>query len=141
MKERYIKKIDFVFFNEKNIRETVFEVRESSPKFEIKNGSKISDPTASQAIKNLTPIFSITIGNEILKFPESWLLVIDKTYTWCKKQSALLYETVRRKYSGEHYRKICFDLHFSHVTFKNFIDKARIYAALQAVQLRLIYVD
>ena len=141
MQDKYIKKIDFVFFNEKNIRQAVIEEREDAIKPELKNGSGLSDPTARDAIRNLTPLPFIKLAGEILKFPESWLNVIDKTYNWCKRQSACHYETVRRKYLGIHYRKICFDLHISITTFHNLINRARQYAALQAVQLNLIFID
>ena len=141
MKDEYIKKIDFVFYNEKNIRQAVFEARESRRRPELKNGSGLSDPTARDAIRNLTPLSFIKIAGEMLKFPESWLKVIDKTYSWCKRQSACHYEVLRRKYNNEHYKKICVDLHISPTTFQGLINRARQYAALQAAQFRLIYVD
>ena len=139
--QKYFRKIDFVFFNEKNIREIVFESRENNFKPELKNGSGISDPTARDAIRNLTPLAKITVCGITLKFPESWLEVIDKTYNWCKRQSETHFESVRRKYLGDHYKKICRDLHISATTFHNMIHRARQYAALQAVQLHLIFVD
>ena len=141
MQDKYIKKIDFVFYNEKNIRQAVIEERETAIKPELKNGSGLSDPTARDAIRNLTPLSFVKIAGEILKLPESWLVVIDKTYNWCKRQSSCHYEVLRRKYHNEHFRRICFDLHISPTTFHNMVNRARQYAALQAVQLNLIYVD
>lgn len=137
----YFQKIDFVFYNEEKIKQTVIEEREISFKPELRNGSGISDPTARNAIRNLTPLFSIKLCGIVLKFPESWLDVIQKTYSWCKRQSATHFESVRRKYLGEHYNSICHDLHISKTTFNNLIHRARQYAALQAVQLRLIFVQ
>ena len=96
----YFKKIDFIFHNERKIRRLVYENRNDCVKPEIRNGSGLSDPTANDAIKNLTPLPSITICGEVLKFPESWLEVIDKTYNWCKRQSVTHFESLRRKYLG-----------------------------------------
>ena len=139
--QKYFTKIDFVFYNEKNIRLAVIEEREAPIKPELKNGSGLSDPTARDAIRNLTPLLFVEIAGDFLKFPESWLEVIDKTYNWCKRQSIVHFESVRRKYLGDHYKKICRDLHISATTFHNMIHRARQYAALQAVQLHLIFVD
>ena len=139
--QKYFKKIDFVFYNEKNIRQAVFEERETAFKPELRNGSGLSDPTARDAIRNLTPLPFVTIGGEKLTYPETWLEVIDKTYNWCKRQSVLLYESVRKKYLGNHYKKICTELNISIKTFFNLIHRARQYAALQAVQLHLIFVN
>lgn len=141
MQDRFIKMIDFVFFNEKRIRQAVFEWRESVLRPEIKSGNKISDPTAAKAIKNLSVLPSVSIAGTNLQYPESWLEVIDKTYNWCERQSKLLFESVRKKYLGDHYKRICIDLHISPTTFNNFIKRARMYAALQAAQLHLIYID
>jgi len=141
MQDRYIKKIDFVFFNERKIRQAVFEWREGVIRPEVKGGNKISDPTAVKAIKNLTLLPSASIAGISLQYPETWLVVIDKTYNWCKRQSKLLFESVRKKYLGDNYKRICIDLHISPTTFNNCINRARMYAALQAAQLHLIYVD
>ena len=137
----YFKKIDFIFYNERKIRRIVKETRIDSVKPEIKNGSGLSDPTASAAIRNLSPLPAITVCGETLKFPESWLAVIDKTYSWCKRQSLTHFESVRRKYLGEHYLSICRLLHISPATFNNLIHRARQYAALQAVQFRLLFIQ
>lgn len=128
------KKIDFVFFNEQKIR----LARLDHIKPLLRNSSGLSDPTARDAIENLNPISQITICGKILKFPETWLNIVNKTYDWCKKLSFSLFAAVRRKYFSEHYLSICRDLHISVTTFHSFVNRARQYAALQAVQSHLI---
>ena len=146
-REYYFRQIDFIFYREKQIRDAVFEKRTTSgsdsgtPMINLFSGT-ISDPTASKAIKNLSPLKFVTIKDGIIiKYPEQWLEVIDKTYSWCKKQNNLYYEVARRRYNNEDYRKTCIDLHISEASQRRFLEKVRIYAALQAVQLRLIFVN
>lgn len=143
MQEKYKKKIDWVFFNEKKIEKAVYNARVDNPRPEkvIGDPNKISDPTAQSALHNLTPLSFVYIGSNILKLPELWLAVISRTYNWCKRQSELHFQAVRKKYLGEHYLRICRELNISQPTLHNKINIARQYAALQAAQFHLIYVD
>ena len=141
MKKFYSKIIDFIFYNESEIRKAVVESRIDITRPELKNGSGISDPTARDAIRNLMPISQITICGQVIKFPERWLIVVEKTYSWCKRQSETHFQAVHRHYLGGYYRQICFDLSISAKTFYNLLTLAKQYAALQAAQMRLIYID
>ena len=143
-REIYFRQIDFIFYREKQIRDAVFEKRTTggsdlgTPMINLFSGT-ISDPTASKAIKNLTPLKFVTVKDGvIIKFPEKWLEVIDKTYNWCNRQQDCRYEVARRRYNGEDYRKTCLDLHISEATQRRLLEKVRIYATLQAVQAGLI---
>ena len=101
----------------------------------------IPDPTAMQAMRNLTPIRAVILtGGEVIKLPECWLEVIDKTYSYCAKQKDCRLEVAKRRYSAEDYRKTCRELNISNVTRSRLMELVRIYAALQAVQLGLITV-
>lgn len=137
----YMKKIEFAFFNEKEIREAVEEAREDSKTPELRNGSGCPDPTASTAIRNLSPIPSVMIDGVELKSPESWLTVIDKTYNWCKRQGGKYYECARGRYKGECFVKTCVNAEVSAAYFYDTIERIRNYAAIQAAWLRLIYVE
>lgn len=137
----YIRRIDFVFYNEGEIRAAVLDARNDSKAPLILNGSGCPDPTANEVIRRLTPLAAITVRGEELKYPERWLIVVDKTYAWCKRQSGSHYEIARRRYSGEHFRAICMRLLISENVFYTTMEKVRIYAALQAAQLNLIYVE
>ena len=142
-REYYFKQVDFIFYREKQIKDAVFEKRngnkESSLPMISLFSSGTSDPTASKAVRNLTPLkFVVLKDNVIIKFPEKWLEVIEKTYSWCKRQPDCHYEVARRRYNNEDYRKTCIDLHISNPTRHRILEKVRIYAALQAVQAGLI---
>lgn len=140
-KRPYMRKIDFVFYNEAAIREAVFEAREEVRQPEVFNGSGLPDPTLREVIRRLMPIEAVTICGDTLKNPERWIEVIDKTYAWCKRQSDIHYEIARRRYKGEHYLKTCRELAISEPLLYQIMEKVRVYAALQAAQFGLIFVD
>ena len=106
-----------------------------------RNGSGVSDPTAREAMYNLTPLPMVKINGQDLKLPERWLIVIDKTYAWAKSQSDVHYEVAKRRYAEEDYRKTCRELHIATTTLHRIMESTRMYAALQAVQLGLIFVE
>ena len=143
-RDTYFAKIDFIFYHEKEIREAVLQARLDSGgigTIRIVNGNGTPDPTARQAIKNLTPLPSVLIhGGHTVKQPEYWLIVIDKTYSWCKRQKDCRYEVATRRYNNEDYRKTCNELNISNSTRRRLFELVQIYAALQAVQLGLIQV-
>ena len=140
----WIRKVDFVFYNEKEVRLAVMEARNSGkPLCEVpsRNASGVSDPTARDAMYNLTPLPVIEINGQDLRLPERWLIVIDKTYAWAKSQSDVHYEVARRRYNGEDYRKTARELHVTTPSVYKMMDNIKTYAALQAAQLNLIYVE
>ena len=137
----YIKKIEFVFYNEREIREAISEAREDIKTPELRNGSGLPDPTASTAIRNLSPVMSVKVGGVELKKPESWLTVVEKTYKWCKRQGAKYYEVARRRYAGEYFAKTCANTGLSISRLYEVLEKIRNYAAIQAAYLQLIYVE
>lgn len=147
-RERYFRAVDFVFYHEKKIRDAVTEARISGGRdgtislFPVASSNSFSDPTAARAMKNLTPLKFIKLPDgTIVKYPEKWLAVIDKTYAHCKKQNDQRYEVARRRYNNEDYRKTCRDLNISNTTRRRLLELVQIYAALQAVQAGLIRVD
>ena len=146
MKKVYHKIIDFIFYNESKIKNAVAEYRIDTHHYrELKNGSGISDPTARDAIKHLDPINQITVCGRLVKFPEKWLAVIEKTYNWCKRQSDTHFQAVYHFYNDKkgsgYYYTVSRQLSTSVKTFYNLVDRAKMYAALQAVQYRLIHLD
>ena len=82
----YLAKIDLMFYSEIEIREAVEQARQSENRSGIVQSmgdNNFSDPTANKAVKNMTPLNAVIIkGGQIIKRPESWLVVIDKTYNW-----------------------------------------------------------
>ncbi len=144
-RDSYMRKIDFIFYREKEIRDAVYRARLtigiSSGTLKLINTGGISDPTAMQAVANLTPLKSVVINDgEIIEYPERWLEVIDKTYRYCATSNDCRLEVAKRRYRSEDYRKTCSDLHISDSTRRRLLELVKMYAALQAVQLNLIYV-
>lgn len=140
-KRLYIRQIEYVMYHEGAIREAIREAREYTAAPEIRNGSGLSDPTASAAIRAIMPLKSVEVMGEELKNPERWVEVVDKAYGWSRRQEDYVYEVARRRYRGEFYRKTCRELAISESLYYGTIERFRIYAALQAVQLGLIRVD
>lgn len=139
--ELYFRKIDFIFYNEEKIRIAVAEIRADDGRPRLKQKIECTDPTAVQAIRNLTPITSVMINSEqAIEYPERWLEVIDKTWEWAQKQKDCRYEVARRRYAKEDYKKTCYELYISRNTYRRLLDLVRMYASLHAVQLGLIRV-
>ena len=135
----YIRKIDFVFYHEDEIRQAVLDAREDAMEISPRNGSGISDPTAYEAILNLSPIPFVLIEGVKLEHPELWLNVIDKTYAWYKRQPGLHYEIARRWYGNEFYLKTCRELNICQATISNLMKDVRWYAIAVAAHFHLIY--
>lgn len=137
-KKAWIRKIDFVFYNEAEIRLLVKEARNKMEIPTIKASGGTADPTAREAISNLTPVKAVTVKGKELSRPEDWLTVIDNTYAWAKKQDNPRYVVAKLKYIGEDYRLISMKCHvsirFQYVLIENF----RRYATSQARDLELI---
>ena len=139
--EAYFRKIDFIFYNEEKIRVAVAEARLDDGRPHLRQRAGNSDPTATQAARNLTPLDKVMINcDEVIDYPERWLEVIDKTWAWAKKQKDCRYEVARRRYAREDYKKTCYELHISQSTCSKLLDLVKMYAALHAVQLGLIRV-
>lgn len=130
----YIRKLEFVFHNEKAIREAVLDARNHHEKAG-KNGSGIGDPTASQAIRNITPLRSVRIRDENLEWPEDWLRVVDATYAWCDMDRLVV---AKDRYAGVDYKRTCAKLNISGPTYFNLLRDIRTHAAFCAANLQLI---
>ena len=137
-KKSWIRKIDFIFFNEAEIRLLVADARNNLKVPIIRNASQIPDPTAKEAIANLTPIKSITLKGKELNRPEEWLKVIDTSYSWAKEQDNPRYVVAKLKYMGEDYRLICAKCHISIKYQYLLIERFRMFAADEAYELGLI---
>ena len=139
--EPYFRKVDFIFYNEAKIRLAVEEMRLDDGRPHLRNTGRVSNPTEAQAVRNLTPLDKVSLdGLHTVEFPERWLEVVDKTWTWAKLQDDCRYEVARRRYAKEDYRKSCRELGISNSTRRRLFDFVRMYAALQAVQSGLIHV-
>ena len=109
----YIKIIDWVFHNEQEIRQAIIDERNKAAGNPlVRNASKISKPTEVAVMQEMVPPppLPVVILKEddgelkYLEHPERWLVVIDRTYAWCKRQKGCYYEAAHRRYNGESYK-------------------------------------
>lgn len=130
----YFKKIDFVFANEKKIRELVMEAKQGSGEHGA-NGGGVSDPTAAQAIHNVMPIRFITVNGSRLEWPEAWLRVIDMVRMRCSAEQIVVLQGMTMK---ESYHKTLRKLNVSQSTLSRMRHEVRHFQELCAVQEGLI---
>ena len=136
--EKYFRKIEYVFYNEAEIRELVQEEKLRIIRHEISGGS-LSDPTAAQVLKDSTPVNVILIGKALLRYPEHWLEVVDLTKQWCEDCGDDFYQIMKRRYGfREEIKKTCANLSISADFYYKVVDKIKMHAALLAAYLHLI---
>ena len=100
--KQLIRKIDFIFYREPQIRRLIRLTRldPNPPRLLVKPAnSQLGDPTAGAVIRKLTKLKLIRFedGRE-LHNPEQWIEVIDETY---EAASDLEYQTARARYREE----------------------------------------
>ena len=136
--DKYFRKIEYVFYNEAEIRELVQEEKLRIIRHEISGGS-LSDPTAAQVLKDSTPVNVILIGKALLRYPEHWLEVVDLTKQWCEDCGDDFYQIMKRRYGlREEIKKTCANLSISADFYYKVVDKIKMHAALLAAYLHLI---
>ena len=134
----YVKKIDFVFYHEHDIREAVRDARAGSrPQEGLRGKNHISNPTEAQAIRNVSPIRRVKVCGEYLVWPERWLEVVDAVYLWCDETHR---NVARDRYSKKDYRRTCMRLCISRTQYYRMLNNVRRRAALCAVQLGVVKV-
>lgn len=74
----YIRVVEYIFSHEKKIRDAVYARRNDIQRCEVRGGG-IGNPTETAALNNVTPIFSVQIDGNDLRWPEKWIAVIDAT--------------------------------------------------------------
>ena len=137
MQHGYFKKIDFVFYNEKRIRQAVQDERCNRGEVVGRNRSGVGDPTASTAIRNLTPLRLVRIGDGTLEWPEHWLDVIKRTKEWAPHDCLIVGEDF---YAGTDRSITMAKLTIAKTQYYYLLDEFKQHAALVAVQLGLIKV-
>lgn len=137
--DKKTRKIDMIFYREKEIRRAIRKARLDSPIKPISGSiehSLVSDPTAIQGIKAATELKSVTLyDGVVIQYPEKWLNVIDETYArldeWKRR-------AVRMRYQGEKYTEVGMKLHISKSTYYAMINEAQHFAIAAACQFGLI---
>jgi len=134
----YIKKVEYVLYNELEIREKVLEAKNKAALPAVRNGSQISDPTAAEAIRNLEPVKAILIDNQLLMEPEKWLEVIERTRDWCRRHGEKFYRIMRGKYCRESVSAVCQELGITGDNYRSAVEDIRNYAAMWAAWYHLV---
>lgn len=133
------RKIDMIFYREKEIRRAVKNARLESAGGHTGGSSGhalVSDPTAVQGIKAATELKSVTLcDGVVVHHPEKWLNVIDATYArlddWQRR-------AVKMRYQGEKYTEVGAKLHISKSTYYAMVNEAQTFAIAAACQLGLV---
>ena len=137
----YIKKIEYIFFNRDKIIEEVIEVKLRRIYPEVKTQSGTGDPTATEAFKNLTPLESVVVDNQILYQPEQWLEVAEKTFNWCISSGSAYSQIFIDRYTDKKYFvQTITQLEISTDQYYKILNKIRNRAALIAAWHHLINV-
>ena len=132
-----MRKIDFVFYHENEIRAAVLDAREGANVQSGRGGGQVGDPTASRALKNMTPLLSVRVRGDKLDWPEHWLKVVDATYAWCDGDRMIV---AHDRYHNVSYADTCAKLNITKSGYYRIVKEVRHYAELCAVQLGLIKV-
>ena len=136
-----VRRIEWAIRHEKEIVEAVAEER-FAPK---RNGSSargrnhVSDPTASQAIRQAEEVRRVDVGGRPLEWPERWLAVVSAVRAWCNRD-AVRAEIFRRRYAGESYIVTCNSLHIADQTYHFALKEIRGYALQAAAQAQVVRV-
>jgi hypothetical protein len=109
------------------------------------NRAFISDPTASTALKRVLEISKIIINSgkieeDTVESPEKWLVVVEQTMAYSRKEP-LLHEILDRRFiKNEPMPTTCIDLEISKDKYYRLRDAGLYYAKECAIQLGLIKV-
>lgn len=111
---KLLRKIDYIFYHEQEIRLKIKEYREDPIRIPlaIKPSNKnYSDSTGNTVVRKLMEIRRIWLNDgRYLKKPEKWLKVIEATYSSSEKQTV---QIARAQYSKKHREETCSLLNIS----------------------------
>lgn len=131
--------IDKVLRHRKEIQIAVDEARNTNNRDTVcKSSGSISDPTASEAIKNITPIGAVTLPNGFkVKHPEKWLDAINRLFDTLYPEEAKILNML---YNGQSAVKISRECNVGITTLYHLRSECRHILAEIACQYNLITV-
>lgn len=137
-RDKVIRRIEFVFYHEREIETAVTEERDD-PKhrhsiMSVSEGKK--DPTLQIVLRALTPIARVKFGNHELEKPEEWLEVVKQTYSRAEGIERELGKSRYRK--GENYQKFCLSKHISKSEYYRVLERFRLKAIEETARKDLI---
>lgn len=133
--------IEFMMYHRQEIKRAIAEERERQKGGHSGGGSSghafVSDPTALQGIKAATELISVNIDSgNVIKWPERWLRVIDKTY----EQAGDLQRAVMQARYEDHEiaTRTCMRLAIGKTLYYGLLDNALAFAGMAACQMGLM---
>ena len=137
-RDKVIRRIEFVFYHEREIETAVTEERaDPTPRHSIlsvREGKK--DPTLQIVLRELTPLPRVKFGNHELERPEEWLEAIEQTYSRAEGiERELGKSRYRRK---ENYQKFCIRKRISKSEYYRILEKFRVKAIVETARKYLI---
>ena len=126
-----VKKIDYLFYHEEEIRRKIKESRKDRPHDVLlikPSGRNVSNPTLNQVVSNMMPLKYIALedGN-LLKNPELHLKLIDSTYARANVTESSI---ARLKYRGISSKEIISNHFISEWQYYRIINRFRMLAIL-----------
>ena len=145
--------LEKMFWHYNEIKREVEEIRAEMGYYQSHNSDGaassnrafISDPTASTALKRAGDIRKVIINSgkldeDVIVEPEKWIVVVDQTIKYSKKEP-LMHEVLSRRFiKNEPMPTTCIDLEISKDKYYRVRDAGLYYAKECAIQLGLIKV-
>lgn len=144
-RNRNVKTVDFMCYNEKIIREAVDEEKKRTigHSGEPPSGNNsVSDPTAVQAVRNIDEISRVALPEEkgTVFRPERWLRVVNAMRNYCREKygtDAMFTLTYEKKKKWQY---ITIELNIDQSTYHRRMERLRQFGLQAAAQEQLITV-
>ena len=145
-RNKHVRTVEFMFRNEIEIWEAVEKAkhRTGGNMGGASSGHAfISDPTATEAIRNAEELRFVEIRNGVrIEWPERWLRIIDAVRDWCEP-NVLKREILRRRYSGESWVKTCAEIkvkdkHLTESKYHRVVAQICTFAVQCAAQMQVV---
>ena len=137
--QREIRKIDFIFYNERAIRRKIYETRRDPNPAQLlvkPSNPLIGDPVGNQVIRKLTKLREIKFENGmVLKDPETWIEFIEEAYSRTDEKTKGI---AQEFYRNERIERTCSRFGISKSAYYARINRFRQFAMMQAISKSLI---
>lgn len=138
-RKRAYKRVEWMLYRWKKLEQAVFEARNDRPREQVAAGvsiNRISDPTASTAIGNITSLKAVIVDDEVVRNPEKWLQLINMIYNQCSEIERKIF--VRRYIDKAKPTRIATDLYMADTTYFDIVNGIKSYAVELALQNGLV---
>jgi len=138
-RKRAYKRIEWMFRHWRKLERAVLEAREDRPRNQNiggGHGGYVSDPTASTAIRNITPIKFVEVDDELVRQPERWLSLMEHVYSQCSDVEKQVFH--KRYFERVNPTRTAIDLYMAETTYFDLLNGIKSYAVEVALQDGLI---